>query len=455
MTIHKEISRQEHSSVKLTVTIAKDDVRSQYDTVLNEYSKNLLLPGFRRGKIPKEVLIRKFGDALQIETMKSIVEKSAVEIFDDKDFPQEDRPLPYSTPHMEGEPLLDPEKDFSFSMTYDVLPTVNVGTWKGFEIEAPEAEVNDEDINRELEILQERNAIVLDRDDGVGAETGNVVTVTYCETDDNGKIVPNTERQDYVFTLGTGNNIYKFDNEILGMKKGETREFEKTRPAGKDPAGPAEKPVKLRVSLTALKERRLPELDDELAQDVDEKFHSLEDLKNSIRNSLTRKLENRLRDIKISMLLEKMIAVTPVDIPESMIRIELESRWRKLAQAFNVTVDQLKKDMETTDKSVEDIQNSWRPELVKVLHSRLIVETLIEELKLEAGDEELEQEIENMAAGEGARAETIRKYYEQELMRQNLRAVIKEKKIFDILLAESIIKPGKKENYLDLVPDNG
>ncbi|MDR2135871.1 MAG: trigger factor [Treponema sp.] len=453
MTINKEISRQEHSSVKLTLTVAKDDVRSQYEEVLNNHSKNLQLPGFRRGKIPHNVLIRKFGDALKTEALGNIIEKSVAEVFENENLPRNERPLPYSAPRLEGKPELDLENDFSFSMIYDVFPDVKPGVWKGFEVEAPEAELSDDDVNRELEAIRERNALVFDREDADGAETGNVVTVTCAETDDKGQTVPGTERQDYVFTLGKGDNAYQFDDEILGMKKGETREFVKTYPPEEKDAA-AGKTVKFRVSLTALKERRLPDLDDELAQDVNEKFNSLEDLKNSIRASLSRNLEQRLRGIKIRRILDKICGETPAEIPESMIRIELDSRWRNLARAFGTTTEEMKKNMAKGSRTVENLEDAWRPDAVKALHSQIIVETLIEELKLDAGDEELEKEIADIAAAENAPAEDIKTYYKEDQARERLRDQIKERKFFDMLLAENTVKPGKKENYLDLMSGN-
>ncbi|MDR2747596.1 MAG: trigger factor [Treponema sp.] len=455
MTIHKELSAQEHSSVKLTLTVAKDDLRSRHDEILDNYAKTIQIPGFRKGKTPRDVLLRKFGDALNAETLGTVIEKALEQVFQDENLSREERPLPYSTPRLEDEPKLDLEQDLSFSVVYDVLPKITVGAWKGLEAEAPEAEISDDDINRELEAVRERNAIVLDRDDNAAAEKGDVVTVNYCELNDEGAPLPGSERQDFVFTLGTGYNIYKFDDEVLGMKKGETKEFAKTYPPEEANSGLAGKTVKLRVSLSALKERKLPELDDDLAQDVDEKFQTLEDLKNNIKKNLTENLERRLREIKISRLLEKILADTPVDVPESMIRIELESRWRNMARRLNTTAEQLITSMEKNSAGVEGIQNEWRPEAVKALQSRLIVETLMEDLKLEAGEEDLNGEIEKLAAENDSMAEDIRKYYQEEQARGYLEEEIKERKLFDILLAENTIKPGKKENYLDLVRNNG
>ncbi|MDR0998535.1 MAG: trigger factor [Treponema sp.] len=455
MTISKELSRLEHSSVKLTLTVNKDDVRAQYDELLGNYGKNIQLPGFRKGKVPRNVLVRKLGEALKAETLGAVVEKALTDTFEDEAMPREDRPLPYSTPQLEGEPKLDIDSDLSFSVVYDVLPKVTVAKWKGFEVEAPDVAVSDEDINRELEYVRERNAIVLDRDDDAAAEKDNVVTVDYCEIGEEGAVLPDTERKDFVFTLGSGSNTYKFDDDILGMKKGESREIVKTYPA-EDTASPfAGQTKKIRISLSALKEKKLPDLDDELAQDVDEKYQTLEDLKNSIRDRLNGNLSRHLRDITVSRLIEKIMAETPVEIPESMVRVETEGHWRNMARRYGIGMEDIKKLIGRNEKSQEEIEAEWRPDILKALHSRFIVETLMEDLKLEASDDEAEKEMESLAKEEGASLEDIKKYYEGDNMKDILKDGIKERKLFDILQAENTITTGKKENYLDLMGSNG
>ncbi|MDR1863241.1 MAG: trigger factor [Treponema sp.] len=452
MVITKEITKLEHSNVKLTLTVGKDDIRSEYDKLLSEYIRTVQLPGFRKGKTPKDVLVRKFGDVLKKEVLSRIVEKSVTEVFDDQSFPKENRPLPYSVPAVQDGPPLEPDKDFQFSMVYDVLPRVQVGQWQGLEVEIPDVSITDEDLDRELEALRERNAVVLDKNDEEEAAPGDVVTVNYCELNDQGEALGGTERQDFVFTLGSLYNPFKFDDQVRGMKKGETKDFEKTYPADladKDLAG---KTKKLRVTLTALKLKQLPELDDELAQDVDEKFDTLEDLKKDIRERLSKDLDSRLKVIKINKLMEKVMENTPAVIPESMLRLELDSRWRNLARRFNTDSEGLYKIMGKNGKGAQSVIDGWKPDANRALHSRVIVETLIEELKLEASDQELDREIESQAAL-GSAGE-VEKYYEQEEAREYLREDIKERKFFDRLLSENTIKPGNKEKYLDLISNN-
>jgi trigger factor len=451
VAVSKEITRLEQSSVKLTVTVSKEDVKSQYDDLLANYSKNLQLPGFRKGKVPKEVLERKFGSSLKEEAVGRILEKSIMGIFEDESFPQADKPLPYSSPQIQETPKLDLEEDLQFSVTYDVLPTVKVETWTGLSVEIPDAGVTDEDIGRELEIIRNRNATVQDKDDGAAAEDGDVLTVNYLELSESGEPREETKREDFAFTLGSGYNMYGFDEEVTGMKKGETRDFEKIYPEDFIDKELAGRTIKLRVTLTALKSRILPELDDDLAQDVDEKYNTLEDLKADIRERFTKNLDKRLRDMALNNLLEKIMESAPVEIPESMIRIELDSRWRNLARQLQTTPEELLTTVGSPDTSYEEIVSKWRPDVIKALHSRLIVETLMEEQNFTATDEEIEREIVSLSENSGTSIEEIKNYYGQGDRREYLKQDIKERKLFELLLAENTVTKGKQEKYLDLV----
>ena len=455
MAVSKEITRLEKSNVKMSLTIPKDDVRSQYQDLIKEYTKTIQIPGFRKGKAPQEVLERKFGESLRGEALGRIIEKAVGEIFDDENIPRDERPLPYSSPQIQDEPKLDLDQDLTFSLVYDVLPKVNVGQWKGLTVETPVVEITEEDIARELEELRERNAIVLDRDDGAAAQNGDVVTVDYCETGEDGEALPNSQRQDFVFTLGSGYNIYKFDDEVAGMKKGETKEFAKTFPGDFTDSALAGQTKKLRVTLTALKEKKLPDLDDDLAQDVDEQYKTLDDLKASIRERLQKDLERRLRELTVSKLLEQIMEQTPVTLPESMVRVELEGRVRNLARNFNTSPEVIMQMLSQQEEGLGTIEKEWRPAAEKALHSRLIVETLVEEQQqLAVSDEELEKELETMASETGTALDEFKKYYEKDDLRERLKEDLKERKFFNLLLAENTVKPGNNANYLDLMGNN-
>jgi trigger factor len=454
VAVTKEIKRLEKSNVKLSITVPKEDVRAQYQDMLNEYAKNMQLPGFRKGKVPQEVLERKFAEALKGDAMGRIVEAALEDYFKDENLPRNERPLPYSTPEIEDEPKFDLENDLQFSVVYDVLPEVKVGKWKGLSVEYPYAEIEKEDINRELDEIRERNAIVLDRDESAKAQKGDVVTIDYQVYEEDGETQSNLQRKDFAFTLGDNNNVFQFDDDIIGMKKSETKEFQKKFADDFFEPSLAGKTRKVQITLNSLKEKKLPDLDDDLAQDVDEKFKTLDDLKNSIKERLSKNLEWQLRDKKLNEVLKKIMEDTPVILPESMVRAEIEGRWRRLARYYNTSVEALMQVM-TGENKREETEKEWRKGAEKALHSRLILETLMEEQKIEVTDEDVEKEFERIAGIGGDNVEDIKKNYNNEQAMFYLKEDIREQKITGILLAENTMKPGKKENYLDFMTDNG
>ena len=467
MSVTKEITRLEKSNVKLTLTVPKEDVRSQYGDIIRDFAKEVQIPGFRKGKVPTEVLERKFGEALKGEALAKIIEKTVKEVFDDENLPRDERPLPYSQPEIQEEPKLDFDQDLSFSLAYDVFPQVNIARWKGLEVEVSEAKITDDDLNRELEEIRDRNAFVFDREDGAEARNGDIATIHYCELNEAGEALPDTGREDFVFTLGSKQSVYELDDDVIGMKKGEAKDVTKTYPEDPADENSAEnsddlgkhplsgQTIKLRITLNALKEKKLPDLDDDFAQDVDEKYNTLDDLKDSIRKRLENSLEKRMKEVKIDKLLEKIAEDAPITLPESMIRLELSRQLENLSGQFGVDAEDMLKLISQTGSSIGRIVEKWRPSAEKAIHLRLIVDTLIEEQKLEASDEEIEKELEKIAGESNSPLEDVKRYYSEPDAAGYLKGKMRENKLFYLLFAENKIKAGSEVSFLDIMANNG
>ena len=422
MKVTKKIEKLENSSVKLTVTIGKADVAASYNEVVAKYAKNIQIPGFRKGKVPVSVLERKYGDALKNDAVSEIVEKALGDIFEEMDKNKsDDRPLPYSQPTIDDIPLLDTTKDLTFAVKYDVFPQVEVKNFDGIEIKVPEVKITDDDLKEELEAIRQRNAMVLDKKDDEAVAKDDIVTVNYCELDDKDAEIAGSQRQDFVFTVGTEQNIYKFDNEIVGMKKGETKDLTKEVDGENK---------KVRVTVTAVKVRNVPELDDELAQDVSDKYNNLEDMKNDIKKNLETALENKLKEIKSNSLLEQLVEKNPVELPASMVKAELDSRFRMMAQQFQTTTEQLEKMLTSAGQKKEDMLTQWTGDAEKMLKSRIIVESLLKEKDISVTAEEIEAEYEKIAAGAGVSVEEVKKHYEDPRSKEYLEDEAKEQKLY-------------------------
>ena len=446
MKVTKEITKLENSAVKLTVTIAKKDVAAEYNESIAKYAKNIQIPGFRKGKVPVSVLERKYGEMLKADAAAELIEKALGEVFESID----EKPLPYAQPTMDEAPVLDVTKDLTFTVTYDVFPTVKVESLDGITIKEPVVEIGEEELNTELQQIRERNAMVVDKKDDEVAAKDDIATVNYCELAEDGSELEGTQRQDFVFTIGSGQNIFKFDDDVVGMKKNETKEITKTYDADfedKDLAGTTKK---IKVTVTALKVRNLPDLDDELAQDVNEKYNTLEDMKTDIKRNMEAIKERRVNEIKSNELLEQLVEKYQFDLPKSMVQAELDHRWRMMAQQFGTTTEQLDKLVASSGQSKETMLTEWTGDAEKMLKSRIVVESLLKDRNITVTPEEIEKEMESIAEKSGVSVEEVKKHYADPRSKEYLIDDTKEQKLYSQLFAEVKITKGDKIAFADL-----
>jgi trigger factor len=445
----KEFTSLEKSAVKLTVTIAQKDVADAYNETIGKYVKDAQIPGFRKGHVPANILERKFGDGIKADTVSSLIDKSLNEIFSD-DAEKDNRPLPYAQPVMDKMPEMDIGKELSFSVTYDVFPSVEVKNFSGVTVKEPQVEIGDKELQDELKAVQERNAVVIDKKDDEKVEKDNIVTINYSETGDDGKEIDGSKRQDFVFTVGTGDNIYKIDDDVIGMKKGETKEITKKYAKDDKDAELAGKIKKISVTVTAIKVRNLPALDDDLAQDVSEKYKTLDDLKKDIMKNMEVAKNKRVNELKSNDLLTQLVEKNPFEIPASMLQAELDGRWQMMAQQFQTTPEQLERMIIASGQKKEDMLKQWSAESEKMLKSRIIVDNLIRARNISVTPEEIEEEYKRIADDGGITVEEVKKHYADARAKEYLIDDTKEHKLYNELYKEIKVTKGAKTAFADL-----
>ena len=447
MKLNKEFTKLEKSAVKLTVTVAKEDVQESYKTIVNKYVKNAQIPGFRKGHVPASVLERKYGDALKQDALSEIIDKSLNEAFEKE---TENRPLPYAQPVMESLPEFNLDSDLSYTVTFDIFPKVEVKDFSGITVKEPQVEITDKDLERELKDIQERNAVVMDKKDSESVAKDDIVTINYSELDEANAVIEGSKREGFVFTVGSGENIYKIDDEIIGMKKNETKEITKTydeKDSDKDLAG---KTKKISVTVTSIKVRNLPALDDELAQDVNEKFKTLDDLKNDIKRSLETAKSRKIKELKNNSLLTQLVEKNPFEIPASMLKAELDGRWQMMAQQFQTTTEQLEKMVTASGQTKEAMLEQWTGDSEKMLKSRIIVDSLIREKNISVTPEEVEAEYAKIAEEGGITVEEVKKHYSDPRSKEYLVDDTKENKLYDEIYKTVKVSKGDKVSFEQL-----
>jgi trigger factor len=444
MIIDQKIKKLDKSAIQLTLTIAQSAAQSEYSTLMGKYTKDAVLPGFRRGKVPTSVLEKKFGDSLKAEALQTLVDKALREVFDKID----EKPLSYSQPEIVDKNIeLDLTKDFTFTLQYDTFPSFGLPNYKGIEIEQPAVEITKKDEDRELEQIREQNALVIDKASGKVAQ-GDTVTVNYVEVE-NGADVDSTRRQDFVFTVGSGYNYYKIDDDIIGWAKDDEKTVAKKYAADAEPSELAGTEKTLKIKVTAVKEKKLPDLNDDLAQDVSEQFKTLDDLRKNIADRLAKTLENNLRQKNLDAVLGKVAADAKIDLPESMIRAELDQTWRNFASNSRLRPEQLEQML--GHEGMHQMMDGWRPQAEDGLKKRLVMEKILEAEKIEATTAELDAEIAKQAEASKITVEEARDYFEKNGFLHYLEHDVRDRKLADFLLGQSKIKKGKKQSYLDLM----
>ncbi len=234
------------------------------------------------------------------------------------------------------------------------------------------------------------------------------------------------------------------------MKKDEPKEITKTYNADDPDKDLAGKTKKIRVTVKAMKIRNLPALDDDLAQDVSEKFKTLDDLKNDLKANMKAAADRRVNELKSNSLLEQLIEKNPFEIPASMLETELNGRWEMMANQFRTTPEQLSKMIEASGQTKEQMLAQWTGDSEKMLKSRIIVDSLIRARNISVTPEEIEEKYKEIAEQSNSTVEEVKKHYEDARSKEYLIDDTKEQKLYAELYKEVKVSKGEKIAFADL-----
>jgi len=446
---NKETELLDNSSVRLTITVAEEAVRKEYDGLLQEYGKNVRMDGFRKGKVPPNILLRKYGEIILGETAERVVQKSLEQALAAGD----QKPIATSIPTLDSADKLVLGKEFSYKVTFDTFPKIELPEYKGLEYEELEVSVGEEDLERELKGLQEQNSVVVDKKDPVVAK-GDIVNVDYVELEEGGAEKTATRRQSFVFEVGSGYNLYRFDEEIVGLKAGEEKTVAKEYPADSEVQELAGRKLSLKVKVNTVKEKQLPEINDELAQDISDKYKNLEDLKKDIREKLAKHAAQRVRGHSISLLLDKIAGQAVISLPKSMMEQELEEEWHRFLGRLRADEKVVLQEMAKEGRSKESVQEEWKPAAEKKLRLQLAVSEMVKREGIQATQEEVDSRVQADAEARSISFEQAKEIYTKNRLLDFLSFDIKNEKLYDQLLASGRRRQGKKVKLLDLLGGN-
>ncbi|WP_223591102.1 trigger factor [Neobacillus bataviensis] len=373
----------------LTVEVSAEQVSKGLDEAFQKVVKQVNVPGFRKGKMPRGMFEKRFGveslyqDALDIllpEAYGNAIDETGIEPIDRPDIDIEQ---------------MEKGKDLIFKATVQVKPEVTLGEYKGLEVEELDTNVTDEDVQKELETLQNRHAELVVKED-TAAENGDTVVIDF-EGFVDGEAFEGGKAENHSLELGSGSFIPGFEEQLVGVKAGESKDVEVTFPEEYHAAELAGKPATFKVTVHEIKGKELPVLDDEFAKDVDDEVETLDALKEKIKTRLEdskkHEAEHNLRDT----LVEKAAENAQVEVPEVMVSNEVNRMLQEFEQRLQMQGMNLELYFQFSGQDENALREQMKEEAATRVKVNLTLEAIAKAENLEATDEDVNAELDKMA----------------------------------------------------------
>ena len=372
----------------LTVEVAADRVDAALDKAFKKVVTKVTVPGFRKGKVPRSMFEKRFGvESLYQDALDILLPEAYMEAVAEAGITPVDRPEIDIQQVGKGQEL-------KFTAKVTVKPEVQLGEYKGVEVPAQSLEVTEEDIENELKQLQQRHAELVVVEEGA-VENGDTVVIDF-EGFADGVPFDGGKAEKYSLEIGSGSFIPGFEEQLVGLAKGEEKDIDVTFPENYHSEELKGKPVVFKIKLHDIKRKNLPVLDDEFAKDVSE-FDTLEEYKQDISKRIAeRKEQSGKRDLE-NAVVEKVSAAAEVEIPEAMIRDEVERMLGDFENRLKMQGMNLEMYFQFSGQDEEALKEQMQSDAEKRVLQSLVLEAVAQAEGIEASDEEVEEELSNLA----------------------------------------------------------
>ncbi len=416
------------NEVKISFKVEAEKFENAIKSVYSKNAKYFVIPGFRKGKAPFNIVEKRYGDEIFYEDAFNELVPGIYE-----NAIKEKNVAAVSQPKIDIQKMKKGE-DLEFTATVQTKPEVKLGKYKGIELKKVEYTVSDEDVNHEIGHMQEKNARVTTVEDRP-VQSKDITTIDF-EGFVDGKAFEGGKAEGHELEIGSNTFIPGFEDQIIGMNKDEERDINVKFPEDYYSKELAGKDATFKVKLHEIKEKKLPELDDEFAKDVSE-FNTLKELKDSIKDKKQKENDNKAKREIEDAAIEKVCENTPVDIPSGMIDSEVANMVSEMEQQLSyqgISLDQYLKIMNKTRAEIED---NYKAQAEKNVKARLIIEAIIKEENIVASEEEIAEKLKEMANNYGRKIEDLEK---NEHLKEYIAESIKAEKAIDLIVENAKIK---------------
>ncbi len=421
---------EEKNMVKLVIEASAEEFEAGLNAAYNKNKNKISVPGFRKGKAPRKMIEQLYGSQI-------FFEDAANEIIPDAyaDAAKESGLDIVSQPKVSIEQL-EAGKPFIFAAEVAVRPEVELGEYKGVEVTKADAEVTDADVEEELKKVQDQNSRTVSVEDRA-VKDGDMTVIDF-EGFIDGEAFDGGKGENYPLTIGSHSFIDTFEEQMIGMNIGEEKELNVTFPEDYHAENLKGKPATFKVTVKEIKEKQLPELDDDFAQDVSD-FDTLAEYKDDLKKKIAERKESEAKAKKESEAIEKVVEAAKMDIPQAMIDTQVNRMLEDFAMRLQQQGLSVEQYFQYTGMTADKIMEEMKPEAVKRIKNSLVLEAVAKAENIEVSKEEFEAELQKMADMYKMEIEKIKEFM-QDAEAKQMKDDIAIQKAVELIVSSAVEK---------------
>jgi len=419
-----KVENTEKNVVQLEIEVEAEKFEQGLQKAFVKNAKKFNIPGFRRGKAPRYMVEKYYGvEVLYEDAINEVCPEAYDQAVKENDIHPVDRPEIDIKQIGKGQPLV-------FTAKVTVRPEVELGEYKGVEVTKANALVTDEDVEKEIERIRDRNSRLVAVEDRPAA-SGDTVTIDF-EGFIDGTAFEGGKGTDYDLVLGSGTFIPGFEDQLIGVSAGETKDVNVTFPEDYHSKELAGKPALFKVTVKEIKVKELPELDDEFAKDISE-FDTWEEYKADLRKKMTERAEHRAHHENEDNVVAKVVENATVDIPQVMIEKHIDNLVFDFGMRLRYQGLELDRYLEAMGMDMNTFREQFRNRAEQEVKTQLVIEKISKVEAIVPTDEDTEEEIKRMAENYKQTAEEFRKHLQPDDI-EYIRSTLVAKKTVDFLV---------------------
>ncbi len=394
-----QVEKLEKNMAKLTIEASAEDLEKAIEKAYQKQKSQISIPGFRKGKVPRQMVEKIYGKEVFYEDAANELIPDAY----DKALEECEEDI-VSSPKIEVTQI-EAGKPFIFTATVALKPEVKLGKYKGVKVDKIDTEVTEEELNAELDKERDKNArniTVTDRP----VKDGDITTLDF-EGFVDGVAFEGGKGENYPLTIGSGAFIPGFEEQLVGVEIGKEVEVKVTFPKDYHAEDLKGKEAVFKCTVKEIKEKELPELDDEFASEVSE-FETLAEYKEDVKKNLTEQKEKDAKNAKEEAAVKAVVEASEMEIPEAMLETQQKQMVEEFAQRITMQGLSMEQYFQFTGTSYERLVEQVKPQAEERIKSRLVLEAVAKAENLEATEEDYEKELETMAEVYQMEADKVR-----------------------------------------------